>query len=152
MADFPLTGFARSQEAISEILRIDALPAVRPRNIQAAADGKTYVYFIAGTDTPVKIGLSKAPHERLSILQTAHWTKLAILALVEGSYALEREYHIQFAQTRLKGEWFERSPELDALIASIQAEHGIPEPYVPAISMKNRGRLPARLNQMEQAA
>lgn len=132
--------------------RRSALVLGRPRNIQAAADGKTYVYFIAGADTPVKIGLSKAPHERLTILQTAHWTKLTILALIEGSYPLEREFHIRFAQTRLEGEWFERGPELDALIASIQAEHGIPEPYVPAISMKNRGRLLASLNQMEQAA
>lgn len=127
------------------------IASARPRNIQEAADGKTYVYFIAGTDTPVKIGLSKAPHERLSILQTAHWTKLSILALVEGSYPLEREFHIRFAQTRLEGEWFERGPDLDALIASIQAEHGIPAPYVPAICMKNRGRLPARLIQEEAA-
>jgi len=152
MADDTLIAFGKAQEAISAILAFDGLPPDRPRNIQAAADGRTYVYFIAGTDTPVKIGLSKSPHERLSILQTAHWTKLTILALVEGSYALEREFHIRFAATRLEGEWFERSAELDALIASIQAEHGIPEPYVPAISMKNRGRLPARLNQMEQAA
>ncbi len=93
--------------------------AVRRGNIQDFRDGKCYVYFIAGEGTPVKIGLSNAPHERLASLQTAHWMKLSIVAKVEGGQADEREYHRQFAAHRLHGEWFTRCPEIEAEIARL---------------------------------
>ncbi len=97
---------------------------IEPRNIQAKRDGKSYVYFIGGEGTPVKIGFSSQPHERLAILQTAHWCQLRILAMVEGSLATERDYHEKFGRHRMNGEWFEPHPDVLAEISRLQAETG----------------------------
>jgi hypothetical protein len=94
-------------------------PAVPRQPIQARRDGKCYVYFIGGEGTPVKIGLSNQPYERLAALQTAHWCKLSILAKVEGKLADEKALHARFAAHRLHGEWFTRCPEIDAEIARL---------------------------------
>lgn len=101
----------------------DTLPEIKlpPRNIQALRDGKSYVYFIAGENTPIKIGFSNQPHERLAILQTAHWCRLSIVAKVEGSLAVEADYHRRFAAHRLHGEWFATHPDILAEIERINA-------------------------------
>ncbi len=78
-----------------------------PRSRQALRDDRSYVYFIGGEGTPVKIGLSTCPYERLAHLQTAHWIELRILALIEGGLAVERYYHRRWSRHRLLGEWFE---------------------------------------------
>lgn len=77
------------------------------------------VYFIGGDDTPIKIGFSSAPTLRLEALQTGHWVKLSILATSPGTLATEAEYHNRFAEHRLHGEWFARSPTLLAEIARL---------------------------------
>lgn len=105
--------WARYQASLPEI----KLP---PRNIQALRDGKSYVYFIAGEDTPIKIGFSNQPHERLAILQTAHWCRLSIVAKVEGSLAVEADYHRRFAAHRLHGEWFAPHPDILAEIERLK--------------------------------
>lgn len=100
----------------------DTIPEfkTRPRNIQALRDGKSYVYFIAGEDTPIKIGFSKQPHERLAILQTAHWCRLSIVAKIEGCLAIEAEYHRRFAEHRMHGEWFAPHPDILAEIERLK--------------------------------
>ena len=92
-----------------------------PVNIQALRDGKSYVYFIGGEGTPIKIGFSSAPYERLASLQTAHWCKLSILVMAEGSLADERRLHEQFAGHRMHGEWFHPHPEILAEIERVRA-------------------------------
>lgn len=91
---------------------VGTLPPSPPRCIQDRRDGRTYVYFIGGDDTPIKIGFSAAPFERLSILQTAHWVRLRILGKIVGTLDDEREYHARFAGHRLEGEWFARHPDI----------------------------------------
>ena len=80
------------------------------------------VYFIeaAGTDL-VKIGIAAVPKDRLRELQTASPHKLSILATMPGGKAAEGRLHRHFAGSRATGEWFHRTPELDALIADVQA-------------------------------
>jgi len=86
-----------------------------------------FVYFVgAGDSGPVKIGVAMSIEARLMALQVSHYEPLTVLATCPGSIKLEREYHRRFADARLLGEWFTRTPEIEAEIA--------------------------RLNQMEQAA
>jgi hypothetical protein len=93
----------------------------KPQCIQDLRDGKCYVYFIGGKNTPVKIGFSSAPYERLAALQTAHWERLGILAMVEGNLGDEAFYHAKFSSSRLNGEWFTRCAKIDAEIARLSS-------------------------------
>lgn len=77
------------------------------------------VYFIGGADGPVKIGSSANPSARLKEVQTGSFRALSILAVRLGGFAQERAYHHRFAADRLHGEWFARSPALEAEIASL---------------------------------
>lgn len=76
------------------------------------------VYFIEaqGTDL-VKIGIAAVPADRLRELQTASPHKLSIITTTPGGRELETRLHRRFAASRASGEWFHRTPELDALIA-----------------------------------
>lgn len=78
---------------------------------------ESLVYFIGGLEGPVKIGLTNDAWRRLSILQTGNAVRLYILATVAGSRAEELEYHLRFARSRIRGEWFHRT---DALMAEIR--------------------------------
>ena len=83
---------------------------------------KGKVYFIApeGEEAPVKIGYTTTTvQSRIGVLQTGHPYKLRPIAEIEGSYQLESALHKIFAQHRLHGEWFKRSPELDALMNAL---------------------------------
>lgn len=84
--------------------------------IAAAAATKQYVYFIGAASGPIKIGIAIRPPARLSGLQTSHHEKLELLATCEGDLELEKAYHRRFAANRLSGEWFERTPEIEAEI------------------------------------
>jgi hypothetical protein len=65
------------------------------------------IYFIkAGETGPVKIGYSREPQARLTMLQTSHYERLTMLATVEGGFALERALHKHFEERRRTGEWF----------------------------------------------
>jgi hypothetical protein len=82
------------------------------------------VYFIAeeGDERYVKIGLSKQASVtlRMSQLQVGNPRKLVLLGTLPTSdvYKLEAYFHHHLAALRVNGEWFQRTPELDALIAS----------------------------------
>jgi excisionase family DNA binding protein len=77
------------------------------------------VYFIGGDIGPVKIGKAMSPEGRLRDLQCGYPYELKILATIEGSDGVEQGYHRQFAHCRLNGEWFERTPEIEAEIKRI---------------------------------
>jgi hypothetical protein len=75
------------------------------------------VYFITCREQGVcKIGRAQNAKSRLSSLQTASPTKLALEATLPGDRELEQQLHQRFAAHRLKGEWFAITDELDALI------------------------------------
>jgi hypothetical protein len=74
----------------------------------------SYVYFIACTETlRVKIGFtSGSPYVRLKALQTGAPADLVLMACVPGTVETEQHYHRKYAAQRVRGEWFEGSPEL----------------------------------------
>jgi hypothetical protein len=80
------------------------------------ADTNSVCYFIGGGNGPVKIGHSADPEARMLSFQTGHPYKLKILATRDGGVSRERAYHSQFAKHHLRGEWFERCPEILAEI------------------------------------
>ena len=84
------------------------------------------VYFVGGSVGAIKIGISKAPLERLAILQTGSPIPLAILALREGGRAAERDYHARFADHRLHGEWFAPHPDILAEIERLSPKAPAP--------------------------
>ncbi len=77
------------------------------------------VYFIGGDTGPIKIGSSGNPKSRLIGIQTGSFQQLRILAVCPGGTEQERAYHHRYADQRLQGEWFARTPTLEAEIASL---------------------------------
>lgn len=90
-----------------------------PVRSQRPAPETGTIYFIGPADGPVKIGFASRLAVRLKDLRLANALPLEVLASVEGPPRLEREYHRRFASARLHGEWFERTPEIEAEIASL---------------------------------
>lgn len=76
------------------------------------------VYFIqAASGGPIKIGIATSVKTRLQGLQSGFPAPLAVLAHKPGGEAEEARLHSAFASTRVRGEWFEDTPELRAEIA-----------------------------------
>lgn len=83
------------------------------------------VYFIeAGEGGPIKIGKTGCLKNRLSTLQIASSAVLRVLATAPGRTHRELAYHVQFADARLNGEWFARTPEIEAEIARLATLQG----------------------------
>lgn len=82
----------------------------------------SFVYFIGARSLArVKIGQTQgSPHERMRALQTGSPERLEVLAMVHGGPSLEAELHERFAASRVHGEWFDRTPELDAFLLGIR--------------------------------
>lgn len=75
-----------------------------PRNV---------VYFVqAGTDGPIKIGTATDLLKRVSALQTGNAATLHILGFIPGGPYEESAMHDRFSHLRIRGEWFQSSPEL----------------------------------------
>jgi len=69
---------------------------------------ESVVYFIQSGDAlgPIKIGTAIDAGKRLRDLQCAHPYDLVILGTLPGGRAEEREFHQQFADVHIRGEWF----------------------------------------------
>lgn len=91
---------------------------------EAAQSEQRYTYFIGGDAGAVKIGSASSPVERLASLQCGSPIPLRILAVAAGGYAVEREYHRRFESARSHGEWFQRTPEIEAEIARLASLQG----------------------------
>lgn len=74
-----------------------------------------FIYAIGTLNTQQKIGYSKNPDQRLKTLQTANAEPLHIhyAFQVDESIAasVEKYLHRQYNHKRIKGEWFEMTPE-----------------------------------------
>lgn len=89
----------------------------------------TFVYFIQSGDF-IKIGWSKHPEKRVDqIRRGGKATRPSaglvedptLLAYIPGTTKDESSLHARFASSRDQGEWFVRTPELDALIEEAAA-------------------------------
>lgn len=84
-----------------------------------------YVYFVraVGGQGAVKIGCSGYPKGRLLAFQAWSPVALELLAECKGWNAHEQLLHAHFIADRSHGEWFNWSPELQAVIDHVR-EHG----------------------------
>ncbi len=79
------------------------------------------IYFLQqGKDGPVKVGKSVDPHARIRSLQTGSSEPLRVLAFAPGDERRESEIHRRLKPHRIRGEWYQPSPDVFALIAEIQ--------------------------------
>lgn len=78
--------------------------------------GRSVVYFIGAGAGLVKIGTTINLYARMKKLQTGSAAQLKILAVTDGGPDLESAYHQRFSLSRFRGEWFRRTPEINAEI------------------------------------
>lgn len=99
-----------------------------------SVEEKYCVYFIQMMhgDNPIKIGITVNIFDRLRRLQHAHAYELKVIAVIPGKgRETESELHRRFADSRLRGEWFRRTPELLEFIVkhALQWSEGVEESY-----------------------
>lgn len=84
--------------------------------------GDLYVISHATDPTyPVKIGYSGASlYFRLKNLQVGNPHPLAIIASCKAGFQAEKALHARLAAHKLIGEWFARTPEVEAIIEDIR--------------------------------
>lgn len=89
------------------------------RNSKNIDDG--YVYFIqCGDQGPIKIGFSKheSAENRLTVAQVYNPFLLTLLCVMPGGRRKEQQFHIQFHEFNILGEWFSPNKELLNIIAA----------------------------------
>lgn len=85
-------------------------------------DRKGFIYLIVAKGlNALKIGYTDGePEDRLRALQCGCPVELELAAALRGTMAHEREYHSEFEDYRLRGEWFDLTakPVADFLFIS----------------------------------
>lgn len=88
---------------------------------------QAYVYVIGAPDGPQKVGVAADVNSRRAMLQTGNPVGLVVAHKVEVSrqdaFFVERYAHDLLSGDRVRGEWFDVSPEeaIDAVNAAYQA-------------------------------
>lgn len=81
------------------------------------------LYFIQeGESGPIKIGRGD-PVARLRTLQIGNPRVLRVIQTIENQGYYEAFWHNAFSSTRMRGEWFEPTPELLASIEATRTSH-----------------------------
>lgn len=75
-----------------------------------------------GPDGPVKIGVSTNLERRLCTLQIGAGRLLTVLGSKPGTRADEKKVHAGLWGSRLRGEWFARTPEVERFIATLNPQ------------------------------
>lgn len=124
--------------------------------------GSAHVYFIRpeGERGPVKIGCSFYVETRFDTFQTWSPVTLELAATIKGDAVLERRFHALFMADFWRGEWFNASDRMDAVIEAVRAGtfdvSTLPPPasvprkrdWTPAV--KDAHRVTCRLNRLEK--
>ena len=115
---------------MTEKLRVDAMmarfkaDALEKKYRSGIVDEpkQSYVYFVSAkaTNHPIKIGLTTDTSGRFQTLKNAMPYELEILGYLPiEDRSAERDLHKKFSHIRLRGEWFERTDDLMAFIATL---------------------------------
>ncbi len=93
-------------------------PLLAPRVIVYLDGRGPSVYLVeSGPGGPIKIGVSSCIGQRLADLQVSNPDKLSCLLTISGGTNVELMLHSVLRESRIRGEWFRRSIELDVFIA-----------------------------------
>lgn len=71
-----------------------------------------YIIQSGGKAGPVKIGWANTPTDRLVALQVGNPNRLSIIRVFNGNRQLEFEMHREFANQRIRNEWFKFHPHM----------------------------------------
>ena len=85
------------------------------------------IYFaemVGHKESPIKIGESNKPYNRIKQQQTGNPYILEVVATMPGNRDTEKSLHDRFSEWQCEGgtEWFDRNPELDALINDLKVQ------------------------------
>jgi hypothetical protein len=90
----------------------------------AAQDPPLWMYAIqAGHFGAVKLGITRDPRDRLRELQTSNAEPLRLVAAWRSFREEERQIHEEFADLRLRGEWFRPHDEILRLVRGMAATY-----------------------------
>lgn len=86
-------------------------------------DAPEYIYAIVDNAGAVKLGRTNNIHDRLRELQTGNRNILEVLYVkrVKDAIKAENSLHAIFVQWRTRGEWFELTDKVEALLYEIFA-------------------------------
>jgi hypothetical protein len=74
---------------------------------------QTVIYFVQRqAEGDIKIGTTICLTERLVQIETAVGAPVEVLAVMEGSFSVEKQLHDRFAHLNREGEWFLASADL----------------------------------------
>jgi hypothetical protein len=107
-----LAGNPRAREAAEEIIE-------RRRN--QFEKREPAIYFVANQGF-IKIGWTVNWPSRISNLQVSSPTPIEVLLILGRPKVYERTMHHQFKKYRVRGEWFQDSPEIREFIESRRHE------------------------------
>lgn len=79
------------------------------------------IYFLRDEHNRIKIGYARKPISRQLGCQTGNADILEIIGVMEGSHSKELDLHCLFAESHIRGEWFEGSQDLYEYIAEATA-------------------------------
>lgn len=107
-------------------------------NQESTSRTRSRVYFIeaVGLDL-IKIGYTSDLTERLRKLAPGCPAPLRLLGTVPGGLEIERHYHERLAAYRSRGEWFRRSPALDAIVSGLDQPEPPPQKPDPQAAKMN---------------
>lgn len=115
-------GFVNSSRRVFATKR-EAVVDEYERAVAAAASRRVpdrFVYFIGDPHgREVKIGVAKDPWRRVVDLRVGTADAIEVLAVLPGGLAEERALHIEFAEWRIRGEWFRLCPAIKARIRGV---------------------------------
>lgn len=107
-----------AQDLLTEVFVVSAA--------QHATSAESDLYFIqVAGGGPVKIGISSDVRKRLDGLRTSCPYPLELRRTVRRMGLLERPLHAQLAAARLRGEWFEPTPDVLAVVDGPLATEGL---------------------------
>lgn len=79
------------------------------------------IYFI---ETPcgqyVKAGYTTDLYPRLSTIQTGNPQELQVMFVIQGDRRVEQEVHSALRPFHVRGEWFRRTKEVEALLSELR--------------------------------
>lgn len=117
--------------------------------IEASYPYEGFVYFLrpVGAVEPIKIGFTTSLSQRLEHYLTHSPLFLNLVALAIGSVGDERALHSLFRRDHSHGEWFSRSPELDAVIAAYAVTE---DAVVPVMARGPESMIVSRRRELSQ--
>lgn len=75
------------------------------------------IYFVENPETGlVKIGTSSDVAVRFLTISREQNVTLVLLGVMDGSFEIEHHLHQYFSSSHIRGEWFQKTPELIAYI------------------------------------